>query len=223
MKRFLLDQAYMTWLFLLSLLVIPYAYDSWLISNGVTPDLNTLVRVCFVPKDLTNGIHNLDFNAVLHGVGTLFTYQVFHANSQHLYGNLVPLFLFGLRVEKKLGSGFFMFALLATGVAGALFHWWLSPYGPNPVLGASGAIGGLFGIFTILYASRRLAWDNWNLLLMAVIFITFLLPNMLSFLDKLELKETAVNLHLGSYASGLLIGLLHTIFQSTGKEKCAPQ
>ncbi|MFW5824621.1 MAG: rhomboid family intramembrane serine protease, partial [Marinobacter sp.] len=84
------------------------------------------------------------------------TYQFLHGGWGHLIGNLVFLFLLGYTVEKALGPGRYLLAYLLCGVvAGAVhsaFHWGE----PVALVGASGSISGLMGMYVAFYGLRRI-------------------------------------------------------------------
>ncbi len=84
------------------------------------------------------------------------TYQFLHGGWGHLIGNLVFLFLLGYTVEKALGPGRYLLAYLLCGaVAGGvhgLFHW----NEPVALVGASGSISGLMGMYVAFYGLQRI-------------------------------------------------------------------
>jgi len=81
----------------------------------------------------------------------LVTYMFVHGGAMHLIGNMVMLYAFGPAIEYGLGRltmlGFYGFFGLAGGVAHAAAAWGSE----IPLIGASGAIAGLLGAYTVLY------------------------------------------------------------------------
>jgi len=73
------------------------------------------------------------------------THQFLHANLAHLAMNMLALLAFGAGVERRLGSLPMVVFTLICGLAGAAVHFAVYPYSMDPVIGASGAISGLFG------------------------------------------------------------------------------
>lgn len=211
MTRFLSSRVFAVWLLALSILAIPVAYTSTIEWLGMVSDIRMLSRVSFRPCDFTDALVNFDWLGILHSIGLLFTHQFFHADSEHLLSNIIPLLLFGVAVEKYLGAKSFLFAYLASGVVGALVHWAYMPENFFWLLGASGAVGGILGIFTVMFVTRSIHWGNWHIFLMALMFIIFLLPNFLGVMGKLETQgaNVAVILHIGAYVFGLLLGVRH--------------
>jgi membrane associated rhomboid family serine protease len=78
---------------------------------------------------------------------TLFLSLFAHAGLLHLLTNLVALASFGPAVERQIGHARFAALYLAAGVAGNLAQ---ASYGAVPVVGASGALFGLFGLLMLL-------------------------------------------------------------------------
>jgi membrane associated rhomboid family serine protease len=72
------------------------------------------------------------------------TYQFLHGGVAHLVLNMVSLAAFGTAVERRLGSRRMLTFYLLTGLIAALVHWASDPASINPVIGASGAISGVF-------------------------------------------------------------------------------
>jgi membrane associated rhomboid family serine protease len=80
----------------------------------------------------------------------LFTYVFVHADIFHLVGNMIFLFVFGNAVNAKLGHGLFVvFYFLFGALAG--IAWLVLSSGGGALVGASGAIMGLVGMFLAFY------------------------------------------------------------------------
>lgn len=79
-----------------------------------------------------------------------------HGSIFHLLGNMLPLWVFGRRVEDACGHWrYFAFYLLAGTWANILYVIVLSD-SPIPGIGASGAIFGLMGAYLLLYPTGRI-------------------------------------------------------------------
>ncbi|WP_119462515.1 rhomboid family intramembrane serine protease [Rhodospirillaceae bacterium SYSU D60014] len=73
------------------------------------------------------------------------THLFLHGSLVHLLINMVMLMAFGSGVERRIGGPRLLAFALACGVLGAAAHFLLHPLSIMPVIGASGAISGLFG------------------------------------------------------------------------------
>ncbi|SFR80832.1 Membrane associated serine protease, rhomboid family [Marinobacter daqiaonensis] len=87
---------------------------------------------------------------------TLVSYQFLHGGWGHLIGNLVFLFLLGFTVEKALGPGRYLLAYLMCGVFSALIYTGFSWGSKIPLVGASGSISGLMGMYVAFFGMRRI-------------------------------------------------------------------
>ena len=83
-------------------------------------------------------------------VAAPFTYQFLHANWLHLGVNMLSLAAFGAPVERVLGARRFVAFYLSAGLVAGLVHVLFFSDSPDPVIGASGAISGVFGAVLIL-------------------------------------------------------------------------
>jgi membrane associated rhomboid family serine protease len=81
------------------------------------------------------------------------TYQFLHGGWVHLGVNMLTLAAFGAPVERLLGVRRFLLFYLSAGVFAGLVHVLFSPESGSPVVGASGAISGVFG--AVLVAMRQ--------------------------------------------------------------------
>lgn len=78
------------------------------------------------------------------------TYQFLHASWMHLGVNMATLAAFGAPVERVLGGRRFVLFYLIAGMVAVFVHVLFFYDSPDPVVGASGAISGLFGGVLIL-------------------------------------------------------------------------
>jgi len=85
-------------------------------------------------------------------VVSAFTSMFLHANGAHLWGNMVFLWALGTAVERRIGDIRFALLYLITGLFGGIVFvlvTFLSTDMPGHLLGASGAIAGIMGIFAV--------------------------------------------------------------------------
>lgn len=86
----------------------------------------------------------------------LFGHMFLHGSWDHLIGNMVFLLLFGLSVELALGAAWFFSLYLLGGLAAAGLHVAVEAGSPVPMVGASGAVSAIMGMFVAVYGVRRL-------------------------------------------------------------------
>jgi membrane associated rhomboid family serine protease len=82
---------------------------------------------------------------------TIVTHMFLHGGWLHLIGNMWFLWIFGNNVEDSMGHARFVLFYLLCGVAAAALQIAMSPASPIPMVGASGAIGGVMGAYVVLY------------------------------------------------------------------------
>lgn len=73
------------------------------------------------------------------------TYQFLHGSFVHLGVNMLALLAFGAGVERRIGGWRMLVFFLVCGVVSAAAHLAAYPSSLEPIIGASGAISGLFG------------------------------------------------------------------------------
>lgn len=87
---------------------------------------------------------------------TLITHMFLHGGWFHLIGNMWFLWVFGDNVEDALGSLRFVVFYLLCGLAAAGAQILSEPSAAIPMVGASGAIGGVMGAYARLYPNARI-------------------------------------------------------------------
>ncbi|MGZ5100100.1 MAG: rhomboid family intramembrane serine protease [Usitatibacter sp.] len=94
---------------------------------------------------------------------TWLTSMFLHGDVMHLVGNMVFLFIVGVAVESALGGFWYLLLYLAGGLAGDALHFIVHPGSMLPSVGASGAISGLMGLFTVVFGLRQVNFFYWLL------------------------------------------------------------
>lgn len=86
---------------------------------------------------------------------TVLTSMFMHGGWMHILGNMLYLWIFGNNVEDACGHGRFILFYLACGVTAALTQAFQDPSSTVPMVGASGAIGGVLGAYLLLHPRAR--------------------------------------------------------------------
>jgi rhomboid family protein len=79
-----------------------------------------------------------------------------HGSWFHIIGNMWFLWVFGDNVEDLMGRGRYLVFYLLCGFAAAAAQVMASPASPVPMVGASGAIGGVMGAYAVLFPQARI-------------------------------------------------------------------
>jgi len=92
---------------------------------------------------------------------TVVTHMFLHGGWFHLLGNMWFLWIFGNNVEDSMGHIRFAIFYLLCGLAAAGLQVAFSPDSAIPMVGASGAIGGVMGAYVMLYPRVRVHLALW--------------------------------------------------------------
>ncbi|MFY9114664.1 MAG: rhomboid family intramembrane serine protease [Dethiobacteria bacterium] len=184
-----------------------------------------------VPQDFLNSLF-LPFNGnqelgtlVMGTFAPLVTAIFLHGGWLHLLGNMLYLWIFGDNVEERLGSVRYLAVYLFMGIGGNLAHIIFNPHSTAPVIGASGAIAGVLGIYFLVFPRAKVLT-----LLPLGFFITFVHVPAVLFLAlwfilqvfnaliaqnmAMGAEQVAWWAHVGGFLLGMTIGFL-----SRSKEK----
>ena len=86
---------------------------------------------------------------------TMVTHMFLHGGWLHILGNLWFLWIFGNNVEDSMGHFRFLVFYVLCGFAAAGLQILSDPSSGIPMVGASGAIGGVMGAYVLLYPRVR--------------------------------------------------------------------
>ena len=86
---------------------------------------------------------------------TIFSSMFMHGSIVHLLGNMLFLWIFGNNVEDYLGRKKFAIFYLVCGIAAAFTQIVFNPDSRVPMVGASGAIAGVLGAYSVLYPRAK--------------------------------------------------------------------
>jgi len=200
---------------------------TWLLVQGLGSDPALTRSVCelgLVPGELLQRIppgtrlplgEGIPCIAAAHPAWyTLVTSMFLHGGWMHLIGNMWFLWVFGNNVEDSMGHLRFVFFYLLCGLAAAVLQIAFQPASGIPMVGASGAIGGVMGAYVVLYPRVRV-----HTFVVLGFFITRFSVSaafMLGYWFLLQLVGGAIGLgsqtggvafwaHVGGFAAGVLL------------------
>ena len=96
----------------------------------------------------------MDYYAVPATV-TIFTSMFMHGGFMHLIGNMLYMWIFADNIEDSLGTKKFIIFYLLSGIGAAMTQVLMDTYSQVPMVGASGAIGGVLGAYLINHPNAR--------------------------------------------------------------------
>jgi len=141
---------------------------AWVLVQGMgsEPELSrSICQLGLIPGDFLERIVTPvavrlapDYSCIVTGQRvwyTPLTSMFMHGSWFHLLGNMWFLWLFGNNVEDSTGRVRFAVFYLLCGLAAALTQSVVDPISVIPMVGASGAIGGVMGAYIVLYPRVR--------------------------------------------------------------------
>ena len=151
---------------------------------------------------------------------TLFTSMFMHGGITHILGNMWFLWIFGDNVESTLGHARYILFYILCGLFAALCQVLIYPSSEIPMIGASGAIAGVLGLYMIRFPTARVH----VFIFIIIFFTTFRVPAIIvlgfwffnqltSGLGSLGLDTTggiAWFAHIGGFIAGIM---LHQFFK----------
>lgn len=133
-----------------------------------------------------------------------------HMTAIHLVGNLITLWVFGYQLCPRLGSAKYLLAYVGTGVAAGFVHLM---YDGRPVIGASGAIMGILGMYVVLCFRQLSSLGPWLILAW---FLATLGAGMLGGFP------AAYMAHIGGFLSGMVLAFCLMIFKIADSDRTDP-
>jgi len=130
---------------------------AWLLLQGFGQQPHLSQSICqygLIPADLlSNHLSSGAFCPIdnIPNWETLISAMFMHGSWMHLIGNLWFLWIFGDNVEDAMGPIRFLIFYILCGIAAAAAQIFADTGSSIPMVGASGAIGGVMGAYIILY------------------------------------------------------------------------
>jgi membrane associated rhomboid family serine protease len=164
-----------------------------------------------------------DFSlSVLRDLSRLVTAIFLHGDAQHIIYNMVFLWTFGYLTSLVLGQWWALAIFLITGICGNILQVYLKADSPGAIIGASGAICGLAGVYFGLALRWQLPWPEVWPLAHPVPPVRLAAFAALGFLaDMYFLANHGQGIAYGAHAGGFLSGLgiaaiVTTIYPTVG-------
>jgi len=191
----------------------PAAHQYLEFVRTLVPAGTDLSRVGVSQWDLT--VFEYGFRPAQPSLVDLFLSMFMHAGLAHLAGNMLFLWIYGDNVEHKLGRLRYLAAYLGTGIVATIaFAAWGAFASSVPLVGASGAISGVLGLYFV--------WYPRNVVRMFVVLLPFLIntivlpawvvlgayvlfDNLVPLLFSESASGVAYGAHLGGFLGGALI------------------
>ena len=146
-------------------------------------------------------------------IGTIFTSMFMHGGWMHLIGNMLYLWIFADNIEDDLGTLNFVIFYFASGVGAAMAQVLTDINSQIPMIGASGAIGGVLGAYLVNYPNAKvlvlIPFGFFSQLIkiraLYVLGFWFVLQFINSFLTSSSGGGVAYAAHIGGFISGVIL------------------
>jgi membrane associated rhomboid family serine protease len=200
------------------LLLIPYSVDVY---KPRTPIANFAILILMAIAYAVQTripIQQYD-NFVLknYNISGILGYMWLHGSLIHIIGNMLFLWVFGNAVCARVGNFKYLIIYICCGAIAGLVQIYFSP---AQVVGASGAIFGIVGIYLILFPFNTISYFFWFGIgfkrvhiagFWLILFdITF---NIIGIFTGYAGSRTAYVCHIGGFAAGLVFGILLVLFK----------
>ena len=157
-------------------------------------------------------------------IGTIFTSMFMHGGWMHLIGNMLYLWIFADNIEDDLGTLNFVIFYFVSGIGAAMSQVLMDVNSQIPMIGASGAIGGVLGAYLINYPNARvlvlIPLGFFSQLVkirsLYVLGFWFILQFINSFLNSSSGGGVAYAAHIGGFITGIVLILF---FNKRNKKK----
>jgi membrane associated rhomboid family serine protease len=142
-------------------MLIPYSVNTltcrspW--ANLAILVVNLIVFVLLLSDSVPESLV-LDMILVDWSPSGLIGYQFLHGGPMHLIGNMIFLWVFGNALSGVINDLDFLASYLACGVLAGALHLVVDG---SPVVGASGAIAGLLGMYLAIYPRNEITCFYW--------------------------------------------------------------
>ena len=181
------------------------------IVSGVLVIVNAIVFiVCMFTGNRLYEIGELDgFNVLVNGeYGRIIWSMFLHANTNHLFSNMIILFFLGSMIEKEIGHIRYAVLYFLSGIGGGLLSLLFKAM-TNSMVASVGASGAVFGLDGVLLAMVLL----WNERLPNVTPVRVVLMIVLSLYSGFSGGNVDNAAHVGGLLVGFLGGCVVCIFQ----------
>jgi len=156
------------------------------------------------------------------GLLSLFVCMFLHGGIAHILFNMWFLWIFGDNIEYRLGPLPYLGAYLGTGIVATLGFSLLNPGSTIPLVGASGAISGVLGMYLILCSHNYVRVLVFFFLITVIhmrafwwLIIYMVITNVWPYLQGVQ-SNTAIEAHMGGFAAGVLVAWVIKRFKGPG-------
>jgi membrane associated rhomboid family serine protease len=135
------------------LMVLAWGWAQWSVTGSSSDWIRSFG---FIPEDVLAAVRAMPAGWHWRELGGLLTALLVHVDYLHLVGNLAYLWVFGITVERAIGAWGLAFSFLVLGALANFILAWQMGGGQTPVIGASGGVSAIIGIYLGLFPVSRM-------------------------------------------------------------------
>lgn len=160
---------------------------------------------------------------------SLFRHIFLHFDLAHLVINMAFLWLFGRKLERAVGAIQFLLFYIGSGFAASLLHVaitfaFLPSLLRTPVVGASGAVSGVLGMYAIKFRSERVSIGPLGVPAVLLLLVWFLVQAVLGIaslftaaLGPVDVRNIGYWLHIGGFVFGMTAAWVTTTHEDRAR------
>ena len=147
---------------------------------------------------------------------TLLSSMFMHGGFMHLIGNMLYMWIFADNIEDEIGPIRFIIFYLLAGIAAALTQVYLNTSSTIPMIGASGAIGGVLGAYIVNHPKAKvlvlipLGFFSQIIKIPALYVLGFWF--VLQFINSSLSSSTGGGVAYGAHIGGFIFGVISILF-----------
>jgi membrane associated rhomboid family serine protease len=181
--------------------------------------------------------YSYGFIPAKHETETFFTHMFLHGSIMHLFGNMIFLWLVGCVLELGFGRLNYLVLYILGGLCAVGLYYVFNMNSEIYLVGASGAIAGLMGAYTVAYGKRKINvfysvgfYFNYTQVY-AILLLPIWLANELFQLFFMTGSNVAYMAHIGGLIGGAALGFLNVrvfgpadrkVFEEDPKNRIVP-
>ena len=147
---------------------------------------------------------------------TLLSSMFMHGGFMHLIGNMLYMWIFADNIEDEIGPVRFIIFYVLAGIAAALTQVYLNTSSTIPMIGASGAIGGVLGAYIVNHPKAKvlvlipLGFFSQIIKIPALYVLGFWF--VLQFINSSVSSSTGGGVAYGAHIGGFIFGVIAILF-----------
>jgi membrane associated rhomboid family serine protease len=193
---------------LVSLIVV--VYWQWMPENR-----DNIFQFAIIPSKFLHSLHQ-DWMQIM----KLFSALLIHGNWNHWFGNMLLFLLIGPILERKVGGFWFLLMFFISGFLGNLYSIYQLQESQSYLLGASGAVSGLLGVWLMLYPRHQISIiipiglyiQRAKIPIVIILLIWLALQVLLQYVSSVNFP-VVWGAHIIGFVSGLILGVIYKIFR----------